>query len=69
MRRIRNCLKEIFNSTLKIMDSQHQYLRLVYGIRLSHFFEILGISNEKPSISTEVPSISIKMPDFSNQKF
>ena len=32
----------------------------IYGIRLSHIFEIPSISNEKPSISTEIPSISIE---------
>ena len=32
----------------------------MYGIRLSHIFDIPSISNEKPSISMEIPSISIK---------
>ena len=32
----------------------------MYGIRLSHIFEIPSISNEKPSISIKIPSISIK---------
>ena len=32
----------------------------IYGIRLSHIFEIPSVSNEKPSISIEIPSISIE---------
>ena len=32
----------------------------MYGIRLSHIFEIPSISNEKPSISIEIAIISIK---------
>ena len=32
----------------------------MYGIRLSHNFEIPGILNEKPSISMEIPSILIE---------
>ena len=33
-------------------------LALMYGIRLSHIFEIPSISNEKRSISIEILSIS-----------
>ena len=32
----------------------------IYGIRLSHIFEIPSTSNKKRSISIEIPSISIK---------
>ena len=32
----------------------------IYGIRLSHIFEIPSSSNEKPSISIEILCISIK---------
>ena len=41
--------------TTKKLERHHRY-----GIRLSHIFEIVSISNKKPSISTKIPSISIK---------
>ena len=39
----------------------------MYGIRLSHIFEIPSISNEKPSISIEKPSISIEILSISKK--
>ena len=41
----------------------------IYGIRLSHIFEIPSISNENHSISTKTTSISIEILGISNQKF
>ena len=49
----------------------------MYGIPLSHIFEILSISNKKLSISNKIPRkskyqkywISIKILGISNQKF
>ena len=37
---------------------------VLYGVRLSHIFEIPNISNEKPSISIEKFSISTKNLEF-----
>ena len=39
-------------------------LKKVSSIRLSHIFEIPGISSEKPSNSIEKPSTSIETLDF-----
>ena len=40
------------------------FLYSLYGIRLSHIFEIPSISNEKPSISIEISIISIENLEF-----
>ena len=47
---------------LKLKEIYHHD---IYGIRLSHIFEIPSNSNEKPSISIDIPSISIEVPSIS----
>ena len=39
----------------------------IYGIQLSHIFEIPSISSEKASISIEIPSILIKNLGFQSK--
>ena len=47
-------LKE--SKTIKVIKGSKNR-RGLYGMRLSHVFEIPSISNEKPSTSTEIPNI------------
>ena len=47
----------------KVVDLS-KILRALYGIRMSHIFEIPSISNKKPSISIEIPSVSIENLSF-----
>ena len=53
----------------EIKKSIYYILMHIYGIRLSHIFEIPSISNENHSISTKTTSISIEILGISNQKF
>ena len=57
----------ISTSQCEVIRQEYQTATEIYGIRLSHIFEIPSISNEKHGISK--PQTSFKILGISSQKY